>query len=325
MVLARQAATTQDEVAASLQPCGAPGTTDVQAPFEAQGRGFVHGHGKGHSIIGPTLAWLRKQDLRNLRAASERLRGELLSTAATVQYEAANEVARQLGLADVALEPFTVRQQRQSRMDGGEEEDGSQREAVALGPPVVQPHIERERDRATAENRLPELGPAAFRNLPLTGAFQSTFPPYRLRDSFDGLDGACQPAYPARQLDTAALRSNAELFTVREDGVVEGVLKPDGSAATAVDKAADAQAWAASFSQDFVLQPVQQPRARLHRDVRQVRQEKARGERKLALDQNPVVSLLVLPHRTGAHGRSLQAGPSTRQAPRGRAFCRQHG
>ena len=38
-----------DEVAATLQPCVAPGTTDVQAPFEGQGRGFVHGHGKGHS------------------------------------------------------------------------------------------------------------------------------------------------------------------------------------------------------------------------------------------------------------------------------------
>jgi hypothetical protein len=28
-------------------PCVAPGTIDVQAPFEAQGRGFEHGHGKG--------------------------------------------------------------------------------------------------------------------------------------------------------------------------------------------------------------------------------------------------------------------------------------
>ena len=97
MTLARQAVTTQDEVAASLQPSIAPGTTDVQAPFEAQGRGFVHGHGKGHSIIGPTLAWLRSVVQTGLRAAGRRLRGALLSTAATVQYEAANEVARQLG------------------------------------------------------------------------------------------------------------------------------------------------------------------------------------------------------------------------------------
>ena len=51
-----------------------------------------------------------------------------LATAATVQYDAANEPARQLGFADVAPEPFTARQQRQSRMDGGEETDGTLRD-----------------------------------------------------------------------------------------------------------------------------------------------------------------------------------------------------
>ena len=110
MALAQQAVTTQDEVAASLQPCVAPGTTDVQAPFEAQGRGFVHGHGKGHSIIGATLAWLRTAVVTGLCAAGKWLRNALISTAQTVQYEAANEPARQLGLADVRPEPFTARQ-----------------------------------------------------------------------------------------------------------------------------------------------------------------------------------------------------------------------
>ncbi len=103
--LARQAATVQDEVAASLQPCVAPGTTDVQAPSEAQGRGFMHTHGKGHSIIGATMAWLRSAVHTGLRAAGRWLRDALLSTAETVQYEAANEPARQLGRADVAPEP----------------------------------------------------------------------------------------------------------------------------------------------------------------------------------------------------------------------------
>ena len=195
--------------------------------------------------------WLRSAVQTGLRAAARRLREALLSTAATVQYEAANEVARQLGLADVAPEPFTVRQQRQSRMDGGEGEDGSQRDAVALGPPVEQPHIEQERARAAAENRMPVLGPAAFRSLPLTGAFQSTFPSYRQRSSCGRLGGTPQRGHPAGHLDTAAPRSNAKLFTVGEDGVVEEVLKPDGSAATVVDKEADAQAWAAAFSHDF--------------------------------------------------------------------------
>ena len=40
---------------AAWSPCVAPGTTDVQAPFEPQGRGLFHGHDKGHDILGPTL------------------------------------------------------------------------------------------------------------------------------------------------------------------------------------------------------------------------------------------------------------------------------
>ena len=57
--LARPPAIREDEVASSLQPSVAPGTTDVQAPFENQGRGFVHGHGKGHDCVGPSVEWLR--------------------------------------------------------------------------------------------------------------------------------------------------------------------------------------------------------------------------------------------------------------------------
>ena len=92
--LARPHLPVHDEVAASLQPCIAPGTVDVQAPFEAQGRGFFHGHGKGHSIIGPTIKWLRKAmatGLAGLADAARRLRERVLSMATTVQYEAANE------------------------------------------------------------------------------------------------------------------------------------------------------------------------------------------------------------------------------------------
>ena len=59
-VLARRVHSVQDDVASSLQPSIAPGTTDVQAPLEAQGRGFSHGHGKGHAVIGATMKWLRK-------------------------------------------------------------------------------------------------------------------------------------------------------------------------------------------------------------------------------------------------------------------------
>ena len=109
-----------------------------------------------------------------LRVACRTLREALLSTAQTVQYEAANEVARQLGLADVAPEPFTARQQRQSRMDGGEEEDGTLRDDVAVGSPVEQPHVEQEQARAAVDNRMLVSGPAVYCNLALIGSFQST-------------------------------------------------------------------------------------------------------------------------------------------------------
>ena len=68
-VLARPLRPVQDDVASSLQPCIAPGTTDVQAPLEAQGRGFTHGHGKGHSVIGATMKWLRHAIASGLDAA----------------------------------------------------------------------------------------------------------------------------------------------------------------------------------------------------------------------------------------------------------------
>ena len=71
----------------------------------------------------------------------------------TVQYESATESATQMGVHDLPPEPFTDKQQRQTRMDGGEDEDGSIREFVAVGPPVVQPHIERDHACASAGYR----------------------------------------------------------------------------------------------------------------------------------------------------------------------------
>ena len=108
----------------------------MQAPFEAQGRGFFHGHGKGHSVIGPTMRFLRAAVSTGLAAAAQKLRESLLATAVTVQYEAAVESARQLGVTDVNPEPFTGKQQRQSRMDGGEDEDGTIREYVQIAAAV---------------------------------------------------------------------------------------------------------------------------------------------------------------------------------------------
>jgi hypothetical protein len=53
-------------------------------------------------------------------------------------------------------------------------EDGTEREYVPVEPPVLQPHMERERNRAAAQNRQPLLGSAAYHQLPL-GSFSASF------------------------------------------------------------------------------------------------------------------------------------------------------
>ena len=233
-------------MASSLQPCIAPGTTDVQAPLESQARGFTHGHGKGHSVVGATIRWLRQAATSGLISAVQSLRGALLDTAVTVQYDAAREPARQLGV-DLRPEPFTSRQQRQSRMEGGEEEDGTLREYVELAPLVDRPHLEREQHLAAAESRLPRVGSAAYREVPLTGAFQSTFPAYRQMSHFGDLGDASQlansePCLPSRRLE--------DIFNKDDEGQIVDVLLPHGTVSSEADKAADAKQWGTHFAQD---------------------------------------------------------------------------
>ena len=79
------------------------------------------------------MKWLRKAVTSGLNAAVRALRGALLGTAETVQYDAAREPARLLGI-ELRAEPFTARQQRQSRMDGGLEDDGTRRGVVEQAP-----------------------------------------------------------------------------------------------------------------------------------------------------------------------------------------------
>ena len=250
ITLARPPRPVHDEVASSLQPSVTPGTTDVQVPLEAQGRGFTHGHGKGHSFLGPTMRWLRRALATGLTSAVCRMRETLLGTAVTVQYDAAREPGRQLGV-DVREEPFTIRQQRQSRMDGGEDEDGTLRERVELAPPVEQPHVERERCRAAAESRLPLIGTAAYRNLPLTGAFQSTFPRYRQMPSFGRIGDASQLTSPdASTQDAVQTRRLRDIYRLDECGQIVEILMADGTVASDAELTADAKQWAAHFAQD---------------------------------------------------------------------------
>ncbi len=171
------------------------------------------------------------------------MRAVLLATASAVQYEAAGESGRQMGI-DLRPEPFAARQQRQRRMDGrgGKDEDGTLRELVDLAPPVEQPHVERERCHTAAAGRMPRSGAVAYRFLPLTGAFQSSFPLYRQRLSFGMLRAASQLSDigEAAQLARCIGRLLADLFRVDEHGAIQDVLKTEDTPTSAADIDADA-------------------------------------------------------------------------------------
>ena len=198
------------------------------------------------------MAWLRRA-VTNVHQNVPLLRDALMATAQTVQYEAAGELGKQLGVDDLPPEPFTARQQRQSRMDGGAEEDESRRDYVAVAPPVEQPHIERERCLAAAQNRLSFVGSAAYRNVPLTGAFQAKFPAYCQRSSYGCLDDQLPAAsssgasQPAASLQT---RTDLDLFTLAPDGQVLSALNTDGTATSEQELQEDARLWARSFALD---------------------------------------------------------------------------
>jgi hypothetical protein len=238
-----------DSFASKLQPAITPAAADVEVPGEAQGRGFTHGHGKGHSRIGVTVAWIRDV-LRAAPAAASlrinKMREALLSAAASVQYESANEPAIQMGISDLPPEPFTEKQQRQCKMDGALEDDGiTKRDLVKLQLPLEQEHVGRERRAAATGNRAPLKGSAAFREMPLTCAHQSSFPAYRLRGSFGQLQeadaGAPQPGIPR------IFATEAALCQTDSTGKVVAFLKADGEEASEDDLKDDAQLWARHF------------------------------------------------------------------------------
>ena len=78
--------------------------------------------------------------------------------------------------------PFGENQQRQSRYDGGLEEDGiTHRDYVPLVPPEPPAHVARETRRANHSRQAPRN---AYREVPLTGCQLCIAPHYLLPHSF---------------------------------------------------------------------------------------------------------------------------------------------
>ena len=77
----------------------------------------------------------------------------------------------------VLPEKFTQKQQKHSRLDGGVELDGSQRQLLPVTAPELPGHHELEKRRANAEGRAPV---SMYTQASLQGCHQSLMPTYRL-------------------------------------------------------------------------------------------------------------------------------------------------
>ena len=117
-------ATREDNFASTAVPSlGGYGIAELE-PFESQARGFQHGHRKKYAIHRSrereVIQLFKQEDEAALHSLLNALKTALLGCAETLQYEASTLPASQMRQS-VLPEKFTVKQQRQSRLDGGSE------------------------------------------------------------------------------------------------------------------------------------------------------------------------------------------------------------
>ena len=130
---------------------------------------------RDHDVVG----LFRERDSVVLHNLLRELQQALISCAESLQYEASNLPASQMGQT-VLPEKFTKKQQLQSRLDGGLELDGTRRLLLESTPQELPGHHVREHSRAHAEQR-PLL--SFYSQVPLQGCHQSLMPTYRLPQS----------------------------------------------------------------------------------------------------------------------------------------------
>ena len=260
--LAQQTDGREDDAAGSLQAGLVPVAAAAMAPGEHQGRGFMHAHAKLHSKVRGTtrrgLTEMMEMTDQQASDAGHRSREALLKAACTVQYDSSVTVANQLNIK-VPPEIFTAKQQRQSRMDGGEEMNGTQREFLPVNEEEVKIHIAREKQAARAQNRRPLIASSAFKELSLKGAFQSQLPGWRRLCAFGRwYNRPKKESIEAAQLTTKDIPDdNAELgalpVTQAEDGSILHFNLPDGTKASAQTVLNEGLQWGRAYAHDVRL------------------------------------------------------------------------
>ena len=151
----------------------------------------------------------------------------------------------------VPAEKFTPRQQELSRLDGGLEIDGTQREKLEPSPDEPLGHIVAEEHRATLANRPVRN---AYREVPLTGCHNSILPLYRqphlafqhfpVLDEFGCHEVSADASTILQSLPTPLP------WQLADNGEVENAISPAGGTVSAEDFEQDAQRFALSFARD---------------------------------------------------------------------------
>ena len=146
----------EDQLASTAIPSlGGYGVAELE-PFESQERGFKHGHRKKYAIPKSNerqvIEMFKSHNPSELRSLLQAMKDALIRCAETLQYEASTLPAKQMGQT-VRREKFTQKQQKQSRLDGGPEIDGSQRQTIEVTEPEFPGHHVLEQRQSYTEGR----------------------------------------------------------------------------------------------------------------------------------------------------------------------------
>ena len=170
----------EDDYASSGVP-GIPGfVLALLEALEAQGRGFQHGHRK--TIAKPAFANINLKEILlrdgvDLATVMSLENQQLAQKAETIQYESATLPGQQLQVK-LPEEPFSKKQQKQTKFDGMLEPDQeTRRPLIEIVPEEPLKHIAKERQEAEENQRI---AANPYREIPLTGCELSTLPVYRL-------------------------------------------------------------------------------------------------------------------------------------------------
>ena len=255
---------------ASNGTCGlAAFTAAVFKVNESQQRGFAHGHGKVHSIpngskeLYDSLENVVREVAKLKEASGDRhpadddilavvdkerqsYNARLIHSASTRQYESATLPARQMG-QDVRDAPFSEKQQRQSRYDGGLEEDGiTERPLVPIVSAELPAHIARERRRSDQGQQLRRN---EYKEVPLTGCQLCIAPRYLLPHSF-GLESLVGEEGEVDDSGVSQLAGLPWVFDAATGELQHFLADLQGNMATETDFKLDAQNFEKNWARD---------------------------------------------------------------------------